>query len=85
MQRNFLYEKQRRSMTMCQPSEQQDLSKLLLDHDEEQQHEEQKKKAKAFEDHLKADEINNRRETVNSKFFYDERPNNTIFLETSKE
>jgi phosphatidylinositol kinase/protein kinase (PI-3 family) len=61
-------------MSMVQPSERQELNQMLMMGMEE-------KKVAAFEEQLSKE----RRGTIDSKDFYEERPHNAIFLETSKE
>ena len=75
MSRSLLYDKSRRSMSMLHPSQKDQLQNLLLSN-----HDEGKEEEKQLLDHH-----DGRRNTVDMRDFYDERPNNAIFLETSKE
>jgi hypothetical protein len=72
MSRQLLYDKSRRSMSMVHPKQIQDLQKLIANDKEEE-------KMKLLENN------DGRRNTMDMRDFYDERPNNAIFLETSKE
>lgn len=85
------FDKQRRSLSMLKPSQKEQLSKLMVEgYDKNEQITTQKKQNNLIEelDGLKDEgdhAPDKRRMTVNDKDFYDNRPNNTIFIETSNE
>lgn len=91
MVRQQSFDKSRRSLSMLHPSQKEQLSKLMVEgydeKDSKKENNKQKKLIQEIDDIEKAtpNEGINRRMTIGDKDFYDNRPNNTIFIETSKE
>lgn len=85
MQRSLLYGKQRRSLSMLNPSKKQKLNELLVDGGN--QNEPNKILGMTdIEDKLGNVHRDSGKIAMDNMLeFTDERPNNTIFLETSKE